>query len=56
MIQFELLTGTSSSYKIFIEVNNMAQPTDEEMIRWFIDLGMSDDWIVWIMKEEHARD
>jgi hypothetical protein len=30
----------------------MAQPTDEEMIRWFIDLGMDDDWIVWIMKED----
>jgi len=31
----------------------MAQPTDEEMIRWFLDLGMDDDWIEWIMKEEH---
>ncbi len=30
----------------------MAQPTDEEMILWFIELGMADDWIVWIMKEE----
>jgi hypothetical protein len=30
----------------------MAQPTDEEMIRWFIDLGLDDDWILWIMKEE----
>jgi hypothetical protein len=30
----------------------MAKPTDEEVIRWFIDLGMSDDWIVWLMKEE----
>ena len=30
----------------------MSKPTDEEMIRWFIDLGLEDDWIVWIMKEE----
>jgi hypothetical protein len=30
----------------------MTQPTDEEMIRWFLDLGLDDDWIVWIMKEE----
>jgi hypothetical protein len=29
----------------------MTQPTDEEIIRWYIDLGMDDDWIVWIMKE-----
>jgi hypothetical protein len=42
----------------------MNKPTDEEMIRWFLDSGMDDDWIVWIMKENiitgiemlHSRD
>jgi len=33
----------------------MAKPTDEEMIQWFRELGWSDDWIVWIMKEENGK-
>jgi hypothetical protein len=46
------------------ELMNTTKPTDEEMIRWFLDLGMGDDWIVWIMKDNaitgvevlHSRD